>query len=382
MSSETNRKDLYELVRQLLQTARRLEGLEVLGPDDSTAAERLLEIDEREGPVYTAHLASDEMNLDQKMQLEQVVKTRGQEEGLKLAVNFKRRRSLGTRLGTSPATPAASQSPANNPFGVKRRIKPIPGVKKIIAVSSGKGGVGKSTVSVNLAAGLAMRGERVGLLDADLYGPSAPMLFGVEGPMPISADQKMIPLERFGVKIVSFGFMTDPYHPVIWRGPMVTKALEQLFYQVEWGQLDYLVIDLPPGTGDVQLTIIENLPIFGSIIVSTPQAVALLDAHKGLSMFEKLRVPVLGLVENMSHFQCSACSYTDDVFGQAQIEEFARQRRVSILARIPLHRVIREASDGGIPLVHASPSHAHPFLALVDAVLERGMSEIQTYDQK
>lgn len=374
MSSETIRKDLYELIQRLLTDLRRLEGLELLGSDDAVAAGRLIEIEDL-GSAYRAHLASDELGLEQKLLLEQTIKSRLAElsPGLDLRLNFKRRRSLAARIGDS-AVPSTQEIPVQTgPFGVRRKTRAIPGVKKIIAVSSGKGGVGKSTISVNLAAGLAMRGQQVGLLDADLYGPSAPLLMGLEGPMPISASQKMLPLESFGVKVVSFGFMSDPYHPVIWRGPMVAKALEQLFYQVEWGELDYLVIDLPPGTGDVQLTMIESLPIHGSIIVSTPQAVALLDAHKGLSMFEKLRVPVLGLVENMSHFQCSSCSYTDDVFGQAQIETFARERQVPILARIPLHRVIREASDQGIPLVHVAPDLGRAFFPLVDTILEAAM---------
>ncbi|RYZ63664.1 MAG: hypothetical protein EOP09_17280, partial [Proteobacteria bacterium] len=191
-----------------------------------------------------------------------------------LTIYYKRLKSLGDRIQNPQSAPVETET--KKPFGVNQKIKPIPGVKRIIAVSSGKGGVGKSTVSVNLAVGLALEGRKVGLLDADLYGPSAAMLMGLEGPMPITADQRMMPLEKYGVKVVSFGFMTDPYAPVIWRGPMVTKALEQLFYQVNWGELDELIIDLPPGTGDVQLTMIENLPLFGGVVVSTPQAIALL----------------------------------------------------------------------------------------------------------
>lgn len=376
MSSDSNRKDLYKTIQQLLAEARRLEGLDVLGLDDASARARLLEVEESDTAGFRIHIASDELTLEHKLELEKWLKAGLTEtlSGSELKINFRRQRSLATRLsGGESASPQDTQATPPAAFGIRRKTRAIPGVAKIIAVSSGKGGVGKSTVAVNLAAGLAMRGQRVGLLDADLYGPSAPLLLGLDGPMPISPAQKMVPLERYGIKVVSFGFMSDPYHPVIWRGPMVAKALEQLFYQVEWGELDYLVVDLPPGTGDVQLTLIESLPIFGSIIVSSPQAVALLDAHKGLSMFEKLKVPVLGLVENMSHFQCSACSFTDDVFGQAQIEEFARQRKVTILARIPLHRVVREACDQGIPLVHAAPDLGRAFFPLVDAVLEQAL---------
>src|SRR5688572_24124445 len=194
-------------------------------------------------------------------------------------------------------------------------------------------------------------------------------MMGIHGPLEISADQKMIPHEKYGVKVMSFGFMSDPYHPVIWRGPMVAKALEQLFYQTQWGDIDYLIVDLPPGTGDVQLTMIENLPLYSGIVVSTPQAVALLDAHKGLSMFEKLGVPVMGLVENMAHFQCTNCGHLEDIFGQAQIEAFAVERKIPILARIPLNARIRESSDAGLPVVIGDPSTGLFYRPLVESVI-------------
>ncbi len=378
MSSEASRKALSLSLGAALAQARHLEGLAGLGSDDSTASERLLDVQEK-NPGFLVQIASDGLSLEQKMQLETWLLNL--DLAVPMTIYFKRRQSLAPRV-TPAVAGASAEGPKKGPFGVKFRLKPIAGVKKIIAISSGKGGVGKSTVSVNLAAGLALQGSRVGLLDADLYGPSIPLMMGLHGPMPISADQKMIPLEGFGVKVVSFGFMTDPYNPVIWRGPMLSKALEQLFYQTEWGELDYLLIDLPPGTGDVQLTMIESLPLAGGIVVSTPQAVALLDAHKGLSMFEKLDVPVLGLVENMSHFQCGACGHVDDIFGQEQIEEFARSRRTPILARIPLHRRIREASDSGVPLIHSDPAFAQYYMSLVEAVMEMELSPKATGDQE
>ena len=365
MSSDALRKDLSRLIGEQLQQMQSDSLFSFLGESAET---RLLGVEE--GPqALVLQLASDGMSLDQKILVEQRLLKAVPDTFGKVVVYFKRQKSLGDRI----QAPQSAEAPApvrKNALGVTQKLKPIPGVKRIVAVSSGKGGVGKSTVSVNLAVGLAAEGRKVGLLDADLYGPSAGILMGVEGPMPISADQKMIPIEKYGVKIVSFGFMTDPYSPVIWRGPMISKALEQLFYQVEWGEIDELIIDLPPGTGDVQLTIIENLPLHAGIVVSTPQAVALLDAHKGLSMFEKLQVPVLGLVENMSHFQCSVCGHEDDVFGQAQIEQFSIERKVPILARIPLHRRIRQASDEGRPAFLSEPSCGQYYLPLIEAVIE------------
>lgn len=378
MSSEPSRKALSLSIRAALTQARQVEGLQLIGSDDEMAAERLLGI-EAKGEGHLVQIASDGLSLDHKVLLEEHLLASHPHENL--TIYFKRRHSLAARLSPPGAPAEAGARPRQGPFGIKYRLKAIPGVNKIIAVSSGKGGVGKSTVSVNLAAGLALQGFKVGLLDADLYGPSVPLLMGLSGPMPISPDQKMLPLERYGVKVVSFGFMSDPYNPVIWRGPMLTKALEQLFYQSEWGELDYLIIDLPPGTGDVQLTVIESLPLYAGIVVSTPQAVALLDAHKGLSMFEKLEVPVLGLVENMSHFQCGSCGHFEDVFGQGQIEEFAQQRRIPIIARIPLNRRIREACDAGIPIVQRDAAFAQYYMDLVEAVVQHGVSSFSTGDQ-
>ena len=268
--------------------------------------------------------------------------------------------------------PAPIQGAKTGPFGFPIKKKAIPGVGRVIAVSSGKGGVGKSTVSSNLAVALAKRGKSVGLLDADIYGPSAPLMLGLKGPMPVSGGNRIQPLENYGVKCVSFGFMTDEANPVIWRGPMVAKALKQLFYETNWGEVDFLIIDLPPGTGDVQMTMIEQLPIHGGVVVSTPQSVALLDAHKGLTMFEKMKVPVLGVVENMSHFTCPSCGHEEAIFGDG-VEDFSEQRQVPIIAKIPLLSKIRERADSGKPIALDEDGVAKHYQSLAEVVIERSI---------
>lgn len=364
MSPDTLRKDLSLTIRQLLSKAAQEAAFAFLAPEPEG---RLISVEQGERS-WVAHIASDGLGLDQKILLEQYISSSIPAGFPAVTVYYKRLKALSDRIQSPKVADLSAVAP--KPFGVNQKIKAIPGVKRIIAVSSGKGGVGKSTISVNLAVGLALEGRKVGLLDADLYGPSAAMLMGLAGPMPIGPSQRMIPLEKYGVKVVSFGFMTDPYTPVIWRGPMIAKALEQLFYQVEWGELDELIIDLPPGTGDVQLTMIESLPLFGGIVVSTPQAIALLDAHKGLSMFEKLKVPIIGLVENMAHFQCGVCGHLEDIFGQEQIETFSVQRKVPIIARVPLNRRIREASDEGRPVVVSDPSCGQFYRPMIEAVMD------------
>jgi len=239
----------------------------------------------------------------------------------------------------------------SSPFGVKLRRRAIPMVREIVVVASGKGGVGKSTVSTNLAAGLAKSGKKVGIVDADIYGPSIPMMMGVEGPMEASeAKGKLRPVEKWGVKIVSFGFLSDSMNPVIWRGPLVAKAFEQICYEVDWGELDFLIIDLPPGTGDIQMTMIERLPVSGALIVTTPQHVALLDAHKALTMFQRLEVPVIGVVENMAHYECAACGHKERIFGD-EAKGFSDARGVEIIAEIPLRVSVRENCDQGTPAI-------------------------------
>jgi len=234
--------------------------------------------------------------------------------------------------------------------------KEVPGIKHILVVASGKGGVGKSTTSVNLACALQMMGLKVGLLDGDIYGPSIPRLLGTNQ-KPTSDDGKLInPLEVYGLKCMSMGFMIAENMPTIWRGPMIQSAIQQMLHQVKWGQLDVLVIDLPPGTGDVQLTLAQTVLLSGAIIVSTPQDLALLDARKALEMFLKMDVPILGLVENMSFFLCPHCNARSDIFDHGGVYKEALSLNIPLLAQIPLHMSIRETSESGTPIVHALPT--------------------------
>ncbi len=226
----------------------------------------------------------------------------------------------------------------------------LPGVKNTIAVASGKGGVGKSTVAVNLAVSLAMDGASVGLVDADVYGPSIPLMFGMNE-RPKVSDGKLIPLERYGVKIMSIGFLVDPMQAVIWRGPMASGAVKQFMSDVNWGALDYLIFDLPPGTGDIQLTLVQTIPLTGAVIVTTPQDVALADARKGLVMFNKVNVPVLGIVENMSYYICSHCGHRENIFDSGGGSRTASELEVPFLGEIPIDTRIRVGGDQGTPIV-------------------------------
>ena len=238
---------------------------------------------------------------------------------------------------------------------VQRGIKIMPNVKNIIAVASGKGGVGKSTTAVNLALALAAEGASVGLLDADIYGPSQPMMMGISA-RPESLDGKtMEPLQNYGVQVSSIGFMIDPDSPMVWRGPMVTQALQQLLEQTNWRDLDYLIVDMPPGTGDIQLTLSQKVPVTGAVIVTTPQDIALLDARKGLKMFEKVGIPILGIVENMSTHICSNCGHAEAIFGAGGGEKMCSEYGVDFLGGLPLTMAIREQADSGKPTVVADP---------------------------
>ena len=240
--------------------------------------------------------------------------------------------------------------------GVQRNLKPQENVKNIIAIASGKGGVGKSTTAVNLALALADDGASVGILDADIYGPSQPMKMGLTGEHPVSNDGKsMDPLTSHGVQVMSIGFLIDPDQPMVWRGPMVTSALNQLLQQTNWRNLDYLIVDMPPGTGDIQLTLSQQVPVSGAVIVTTPQDIALLDARKGLQMFRKVSVPVLGVIENMSTHVCSNCGHEEAIFGSGGGQQMSDDFDLELLGQLPLDLTIREQTDSGQPTVVSAP---------------------------
>ena len=241
------------------------------------------------------------------------------------------------------------------PHAVQRGVQLLPKVKNIVAVASGKGGVGKSTTAVNLALALAAEGATVGILDADIYGPSQPMMMGIEG-RPESEDGKtMEPMENYGVQVMSIGFLIEQDNPMIWRGPMATQALEQLLRQTNWAELDYLIVDMPPGTGDIQLTLSQRVPLTGAVIVTTPQDIALLDAKKGIKMFEKVGVPILGIVENMAVHVCEKCGHVEHIFGEEGGKRLAEEYKMDYLGALPLNLSIRVQADNGRPSVVSDP---------------------------
>ncbi len=259
----------------------------------------------------------------------------------------------------APEPPKLKKRPTEAPGRDMRPMSAaIPGVKTIIAVASGKGGVGKSTTAVNLALSLRGLGLKVGILDADIYGPSLPRLLAITD-RPAIEDDRIVPIDRFGVKAMSMGFLMEEENPVIWRGPMIVSALMQMVREVDWGELDVLVLDMPPGTGDAQLTMAQQVPLQGAVIVSTPQDLALIDARKGLKMFKNVDVPILGIIENMSTFICPHCGESSDIFGHGGAEEDARRLGVPFLGAVPLHMDIRISSDAGTPVVIAEPDGPH-----------------------
>lgn len=249
----------------------------------------------------------------------------------------------------------------------------IPGVDAVIAVASGKGGVGKSTTSVNLALGLAALGLKVGLLDADIYGPSVPKLLNIKEKPETLGGTRLKPIERYGLKVMSIGFLIDEETPMIWRGPMVMSAITQMLRDVEWGKLDVMVVDMPPGTGDAQLTMAQQVPLKGAVIVSTPQDLALIDARRGVAMFKRVNVPVLGVVENMSYFMCPECGTRSDLFGHGGARHEAERQGVPFLGEVPLHMTIRATSDAGLPVVATEPDspHAKIYRDIAAKVLEQ-----------
>jgi len=255
-----------------------------------------------------------------------------------------------------PPQPAPAPRAPKPPQEEQASAKPgVPGIKHIVAVASGKGGVGKSTTTANLALGMAANGLKVGVLDADIYGPSVPRLFNVSGRPEALSGRMLKPLEGYGIKVMSMGFMVEEETPMIWRGPMVISALTQMLREVAWGELDVLVVDMPPGTGDAQLTMAQQVPLAGAVIVSTPQDLALIDARKGLAMFKKVDVPVLGIVENMSYFLCPDCGSRQDIFGHGGARADAERLGVPFLGEVPLAMKIRETSDAGTPIVVSDP---------------------------
>ncbi|XP_070787472.1 iron-sulfur cluster transfer protein NUBPL [Pituophis catenifer annectens] len=253
--------------------------------------------------------------------------------------------------------------------------KPIEGVKQVLLVASGKGGVGKSTTAVNVALALAANEptKAVGLLDADIYGPSIPKMMNLKGNPEVTSKNLMRPLVNYGISCMSMGFLVEETAPIVWRGLMVMSAIEKLLRQVDWHQLDYLIIDMPPGTGDIQLSISQNIPIAGAVIVSTPQDIALLDAHKGAEMFRKVNVPVLGLIQNMSVFQCPKCKHETHIFGADGVKKLAKNIGIDVLGDIPLHVHIRETSDSGKPIVVSQPQSnvAQAYLKIAAEIVKR-----------
>jgi len=292
------------------------------------------------------------------------VKIEGESVALDVALGYpargvleKVRAQVAERVKAIPGVAHASVNVYSRivPHSVQRGVKLIPGIKNIIAVASGKGGVGKSTTAVNLALALAAEGASVGMLDADIYGPSQPLMLGITG-RPTSKDGKsMEPMEGHGVQAMSVGFLIEADTPMVWRGPMVTQALEQLLTETKWRDLDYLVVDLPPGTGDIQLTLAQKVPVTGAVIVTTPQDIALIDARKGLKMFEKVGIPILGIVENMAIHICSNCGHAEHIFGTGGGEKMAKDYDIELLGSLPLDIRIREQADSGKPTVVADP---------------------------
>jgi ATP-binding protein involved in chromosome partitioning len=308
---------------------------------------------------------------------EQVVRALPGVEGVVATLTADRKlaaRPNGGNGGAPSSTPPVGVTRPGAARDARHRQGGVPGVANIVAVASGKGGVGKSTTAVNLAAGLSAKGLKVGILDADIYGPSLPRLLGLKG-QPKQVDDKLEPMSAYGLKVMSMGFLVDEETPMIWRGPMVMSALTQMLKDVAWGELDILVVDMPPGTGDAQLTMAQQVPLAGAVIVSTPQDLALIDARKGLNMFRKVNVPVLGIVENMSTFVCPHCGTRSDIFGHGGAKQEAERLGVPFLGEVPLTMSVRELSDQGRPIVVSDP--ASPAAEAFREIADRTWAELQ-----
>ncbi len=358
---------MTENTKQILDTVQELESLLSFSVQKSlgnfTWKERTHSVEEESG-VLKIRFYSDGLNLAEKTVIESIIKENLGKNNYNFSVYFERKEKPATQPQKAPQAHSHSseahehakpqQKPDMRPPTGKR---PISGVKRIIAVASGKGGVGKSTVSVNLALALYNQGYKVGILDADIYGPSVPTMLNIHKDPLVNENNKIIPPESFGLKVMSFGFFAPEETAVIWRGPMIMKALQQFFWDVEWGELDFLIIDLPPGTGDAQLTLVQSIPISGAVIVTTPQNVALLDAVKGIAMFRKTDVPIIGVVENMSTFSCPACGTETHIFGAGGADKVSEKFEVPVLGHVPLIQEIRAAGDLGEPLT-SQPKHA------------------------
>ena len=288
-----------------------------------------------------------------------------------VALTAERAAGSAAARGPQPAHVATQPQRAAHPAD---KVQPgIPGVDAVIAVASGKGGVGKSTTAVNLALGLRDLGLKVGMLDADIYGPSLPKLLAIKEKPQTIGGTRLKPIERYGLTVMSIGFLIDEETPMIWRGPMVMSAITQMLREVEWGKLDVMVVDMPPGTGDAQLTMAQQVPLKGAVIVSTPQDLALIDARRGVAMFKRVNVPVLGIVENMSYFLCPSCGSRSDIFGHGGARQEAERQGVPFLGEVPLHMTIREKSDSGMPVVATEPDgvHAKIYREIAAKVLEQ-----------
>jgi ATP-binding protein involved in chromosome partitioning len=316
------------------------------------------------------------------------VKVEGDRVALDVALGYpargvleKVRGVVSERLKAMPGVAQASVNVFSRivPHSAQRGVKLVPGIKNVIAVASGKGGVGKSTTAVNLALALAAEGASVGMLDADIYGPSQPVMLGITG-RPTSRDGKsMEPMEGHGIQAMSVGFLIEQDTPMVWRGPMVTQALEQLLNETKWRDLDYLVVDLPPGTGDIQLTLAQKVPVTGAVIVTTPQDIALIDARKGLKMFEKVGIPIMGIVENMAIHICSSCGHAEHIFGSGGGEKMCRDYNVEFLGSLPLDIRIREQADSGKPTVVADPEG--PIAAIYRDIARKVAARIATQSE-